>query len=640
MHAATTRREVAVVSEQHPWDAIEELARALTAHEPGAKDFLSVVRPDDRLHYGSAVPSLVGQMVLDRRGLYVPVAAARPRVPLDQIKVFLTATDLFGGALSPQGIGEQLTKVPMNHAVAWAANLIGQMQHPSRPRRQVEADFIDKYFTPPLKTKTNNLLRDNTRVLLIPQALMALIKIALTVCPPPVSVDTEVEDSPLVSALLSLPEYLDSGAAELEGTEFIIGKNARALEQYFVANQLFNAHTDIRTALAVFQRCWRELPVELANHPRVLPMAQTYEDVVGVPLDDLVALCAVMWTRASTGQSTIPLSYFEPFGWSPERLKAVLGLVAATPDQMRQMLADDDAEGHGIEWSTKTFDQFPVVHWGDYLTVLDAELLMRRSTGVWPLYDVLRTLEGQANKQRASQVRSSYDHLCEEVAREALAGITGRDRLYDEAALRAAYGKKQRVADAAADYGHSWVVADITTTGLQLATAAGIDAASFDQDIDNIVKKARQIQATIDNVRADETKLTGMPAFAGRRTFYPVLVIATRFAASPITMTLLRDRLADAGVLQDPDIGPLEVMELEDLFAVEGAVEKHGLTMLDVLAEKATASMAMMSIREFLIEKLGHTAPHPERVNSRWDSWFDAAKNQLAPPDDPDAAIV
>ena len=94
-------------------------------------------------------------------------------------------------------------------------------------------------------------------------------------------------------------------------------------------------------------------------------------------------------------------------------------------------------------------------------------------------------------------------------------------------------------------------------------------------------------------------------------------------------MTILRERLAKAGLLQDDDIAPLEVMELEDLLALEGAVEQHGLDMVGVLARKATASMAMMSMRHFLGEELGRYAPHPARVEGRWQTWFESALEEL-----------
>jgi hypothetical protein len=70
-------------------------------------------------------------------------------------------------------------------------------------------------------------------------------------------------------------------------------------------------------------------------------------------------------------------------------------------------------------------------------------------------------------------------------------------------ALRRADGKQRSVADTAVDYGDFWVVVEVSTKGFQSKTAAGVSEHALAQDLDDIVTKARQVDATIKNLHAN-----------------------------------------------------------------------------------------------------------------------------------------
>lgn len=162
-----------------------------------------------------------------------------------------------------------------------------------------------------------------------------------------------------------------------------------------------------------------------------------------------------------------------------------------------------------------------------------------------------------------------------------------------------------------------------------MKTAAGVSEKALAQDLDHVIRKARQAEATIDNIRRDERALTGATTTPGARRFYPVVVVASRFAGNPITFTMLRARLRATGVLRAADCAPLEVFELEDLLAVEGACEQHGYSFVDLLAEKSSIERPLVSMREFLAYKLGQPAPVPARVERAWPEWLNTAVRLL-----------
>ncbi len=234
-----------------------------------------------------------------------------------------------------------------------------------------------------------------------------------------------------------------------------------------------------------------------------------------------------------------------------------------------------------------------------------------------------------ATNYQAGRIAGSVEYTHEHFALEVVESLTGTNRVYRDEALRRAYGKKRSVADAAVDYGDAWVVVEVSTKGFQLKTAAGVSEQALAQDLDNIVAKARQVHATVKNLRADQKALTGRHRAVRVRKFYPVVVVTSRFAGNPITFTMLRARLREASVLQAGDCAPLEVLDIEDLLATQGACESYGYSLLDLLAAKAEIEPPTVPMKDFLHHKLGHSAPYPAVVQRSWEQWMNTAIHQL-----------
>lgn len=583
--------------------------------------------------------------------------------------VYLTAEEIFGtgAGLSISDLSREVGSASVELALGWCAHWIAQLDRPDTDRRDVDREFVDMHFAEPIRSRIQSLLIDPRRVLLTPQTFTVIAKLAIELSPregpPPPNADV----SPLLRAMLGIPAHLTSDVTQLTEDEMVIGVDGGRMALYMVANQLFNNPTDWRTAWAVSHRCLREIPTELNDHPRVVDFEAAYVEATGVPLNDLVTMCAVLWARAMSGEPSLPLSYLEPLQWEQERIEAVLDLISATPETLRELLRNDESE-LGRWWSTRTFDQFPVVHWGDHLTVLHPSWVVNRSTGAWPLLDVRRAWRSTDDRPRADRISGSVEHAYEHFALEAVEGIVGGEHVYRDDDLRRAFGKRGRVADAAVRLGSSWLVVEVTARGFQLRTAAGSSEDALSRDLDYVVEKARQVEATINNLRANEAALmrASMRATlvdgasdtshvtseevlevesilpsgsesgpdsdrnAPRRwRFHPVVVIASRFAGNPITFTMLHARLAAAGVLQSDDCAPLEVFELEDLLALEGACENDGCDLLDTLTHKASVSRPLIPMKDYLSQLLDEPASYPDRVDRAWPSWMDTAIHEL-----------
>ncbi|KAB2807192.1 hypothetical protein F9L07_27265 [Pimelobacter simplex] len=614
---------------------VDQLARAhalVTGVDPLPQDFLVAVTRDRLFAQGAAIPAVSMEYTVTAGGLLVPSSFARPAQPLDQVKVYLIAEDVVGRSISKDEVIDALAGVSLELAVPWIATWLARLHAPGARQTTVDAQYIECEVGERFGSKVRNLLRDPNTVLLTPQSLTCLLKLALLVCPsqgPPEP--QERHEGKLPFALMGLMEHLASGLNELEDVEdTVISGVPGPLGRETIANQLGNSHRQEAGRWAAFVRCWRELPQELAGHPRVINLEQAYEAATGVPLDDLVTVCAAMWATAANGTPHMGPDYFDGLAWTPRRLHAALDLVTAAPDDLARDVYDD-METHGFAWSRRAFEHHPVIRWpSGHLTVVDPHLLIDRAAGVWPLLDIRRELGRRGRHSEVRRANAAYEHVMETYAIEIARSLTegGRSgRVYDDCALKKAFGSTSQVADIAIDYGHAWVVIEATTRGVQSRTIAGVSDQAATQDIARFVEKSKQIDATIANLRRSEDKLVGRGAAPpGGRRFHPVLLVASPVSVDPIFMSLLREALTAAGVLQGADVAALEVMELEDLDIVETLVEEGGPSLLDVLAGKEYSPLRGAAVRDYILLGLGRRGLlRPARVSARWRGWLDTA---------------
>ncbi|MFT3872665.1 MAG: hypothetical protein QM714_08470 [Nocardioides sp.] len=529
---------------------------------------------------------------------------------------------------------ENLAKLSMEEAVHFAATWLARLEHPSASHLDVDISFITSHLAGSARTAALHHVQHPRqpglrpeRTLIVPQALTLLMVLALRHNVPAGPITGPFDEKPAVIVTLGIPGHLGNRVTPPPNDIITIDEPSELVGE-LVANQAYNSHQDLRGALATFQRCWRELPIELAQHPQMVDLPAEYADATGLPLDDMVTVCSALWASAANGTCTVELSYFDNLGWDRERIDAVLGLVAATPEQMRQML-DDEARDYGDTWSRRTFREYPVVRWPNHLTVLSPHWLVERCTGLWPLFEIRRYFTDRGENARAGRATNAFTLAMETWVLEAFSNIVGdTSRYYSEDDLRAAYGKKSKVCDAALEYPGAWVVVEVTITGLNAHSAAGVDQTAIVKDIEGAVKKVRQLDAAIVNIRADETKVTGRPAVVGRK-FHPVLVVASSFPVNPATMVMLRQRFESENLLQGADVAPLEIMEADDVDIAEGAIEAGGPDLAQLLQGKASSALANMSMQHYVVSNLPHLNRLPRRVTGRWDAWFSSALDAL-----------
>ena len=619
-----------------PDDVAKLIARfkqAVGANDPGPKSHFVSVQHGSEFFYGTTSRIFRVPMEQLPSGLLVPPSIAKPPDSFDLMKTYVTAEEFLGRSILPLIVGEYLSRVSLETALSWSAGWLGLLRRPGQTQSSVDELFIERHISSAYAQKIRNLLRRGERALVTSQGLTFLAKLALQICESTGPISGKPTDlGALTFALLGLSEHLGSSTESSDDELVISYLNPGALARDIISNQLFNSNPGEAGRLAMFQRCWRDIPTLHSAHPRMVDLRAWYEEITGIPLDDLVALCTILWAAAVSGNSTVGVNYLNSLGWEAGRLDRTLSSIATDPNTLKNAVIHE-SEKFGLQWSNRAFQRNPAVLWdGGYVTVLDPNLMLDRASGHAPMFDMLERLESQGRGADMSRVRGAVATAHEIYALEILRGLfgpLGANRAFSEEQLRGAYQGK--VADLAVDYGHSWIIFEVTITGLQAGTFAGTSDASVRNDVDGFLRKVRQIDNTIQNLRTDAQRLTHAPNPKQRR-FFPVLVIANRYTNSLIFMTLFLERLRSEGLLAGTDVSQLEVMSIEDLDVAEGAMGEQGLTLAELLAAKAQSTFSRMSVKDYLLAPIGSSVGDPQRVNLASKRHLETVKSMFRNP--------
>ena len=435
-------------------------------------------------------------------------------------------------------------------------------------------------------------------------------------------------DSAIPLLLLTVAEEMALGGPDAD-------RDLLVFESEIVANQYFNASVDPAHLTGRFVRRWLELPATTDVTPS-FDLKATFEEATGCALWDVSTIALGFWAAVDVGQTRFNKSYFARLGWEPERLDRVWRLLSADRDQMRGLieLEREQLGDESLSWAFSPFERYPLFRLpDDNVIVLSPDLLVRRVFGWLPFFDVRSTLSGK----KRGQFERFFRKVTEAYAVEVLASIaTDRGlRFYNEAEIEAAYAADGvQLADTVIEAVDAFIVTEIGTHQLTRETVAGVSHAKLQTDLAAILEKARQVHSTILQLRADEERLTGQSPLPGRR-YYPIVVATEGFPANPVTLTRLWDLLRKEGLLQEPRVAPLQVLDLIELEMVEGAQEDGGPSFRSLLDSKERGGMARASLRDHMVAELGLRPSRPHRLDALWQQPFDIAAAQLDADFDP-----
>lgn len=604
-------------------------------------DFLVVPEGNRRYFAGSPVPA-VGMTFVERGGLFLPESAVRPPQPIDLMGTYLTFAEIFGRRPGLAYVVDALGRIGRDPFVRSCAELLGRYDALQANRSEIDEALVTASFREPTASRVRALLQGN-RVLITPQALLLLMRFSLVISPdePPEG----AEPRAFIGVVLALQDelgYARSPGGTSSGYVFR-GETTSPLFREIVANQAFAASVDEVTLIASHHLHWEQLPAEVGDRPGRVDLKALFEEATGISKDDFMAVGTALWVSAELNQRyPVPATIFDSFTPSREQIEAALSLFAATPEQLRDEIAGLE-QRFQTQWSFDVLRRYPVMRMddGSYL-VLSKPLLLERHFGWLPIYDLTEGLQAQGRRREARQADTWYRTMCELDARQGLENLAmpsdaGR-RLYFEEDIQEAFGTTTRNADAAIDYGDAWVVVEMGTHKLTRATIVAGEPEALAEDLRvGVEEKVEQIDATIQRLIEDESRLTSHPA-RPRRRYVAVLLLTEGFPTNPMTMTAVRERLAARGLLADPRIGPLHIVDQEEMNMVEAVAESGGPSLLTLLEEHERSTLRDMGLRDYLIVDRGRGVG-PERAQRTeapferaWEPVIDRVRQTQADP--------
>ena len=248
------------------YEQAEQLRAAIAGGDPMPQNFLVQTRHHQPYLRGTVTPAIMNNFEPLASGLLVPTSVSKGAQPIDQVKVYLTAGESLGAEVPFDQIAALLAGISLEIAVPWVTQWLAALHVPGATQAEVDARFADLYLAEPNRTKVKNLLRGGHRVLVTPQGLYCLLKLVLLKCPASGVHGEERPAMPLVASLLGLADYLGADVDEhVPDGEWVLTQVPGAMGREIIANQAMNSSRQETGRWASFQRCWRELPVELES---------------------------------------------------------------------------------------------------------------------------------------------------------------------------------------------------------------------------------------------------------------------------------------------------------------------------------------------------------------------------------------
>ncbi len=541
---------------------------------------------------------------------------ARRPAPIDLVHAYLTPAEAFGPTFNPAEAENWLRTTDQEAILVGVAYWLARFDATDLSGwRAIGRDFVARSFVEPHRSRTLQLLRDD-RLLVGPQALLMAAKIAIAD-----GAASELRDhNGLLVAALSIQGRLSPGPDEHAAEDGATRRN-RLLHE-IVRNYAFHLRPERGTRIAQSYLRWHAIPErpEMAGNVHV---ADAFARVTGVPLLDFQALGFFLFAQAEARPGGVVdiRALGDRVGWDMDRIGRVLRLIAAPMATLADEIRRDE-ERYGDAWSFDAFRRFPVILLdANRLLVVSPHLMLERALGWLPFYDMAEP-EGHLSPEAvrlARRAKTAFEMICERDAVLSLEvnarGGRRRARLFDGQTLRETYPAGE-IADAAIACGDTWIVVEVSTRTLGRATVVGGRDEGLQLDlVRGIEEKARQIESTIADLRADGDRL----ARDGRRRrrYVPVLVVAEGFPVNPITWDLVQGHLATAGLFAAGDTEALHILDMEDLYVAESIVETDRLGLLELLDRHRHAGrMRRVDLKSWLISEVMLRNVRPTRLQA------------------------
>lgn len=580
-----------------------ELARLLAASEPAElRNFFAVPEVGRPLHVGTVAPILgVHREASDR--LVIPASVAEEASPFDYAGAYLTHEELTGTKSDFHSIAASIAQYDRSEILSALGSILLNL-HQGEEWTARAPRAAAGLFREPYGSLCRHLL-DQRRQLFSRHGALVLAKIALA------HGGTSTDSgAPRIEWMLTLlftkiHDHLGRRPAGADGDTVRVDGQITPLAAYLTANHIFNRAFDEASFIYLYQQRWNN-----PARPAATDVKGRFKQAMGYEVQDQAELALAVWSGArGSGHVFHSRSAFESAGFDTATLDRMLGTLSKPISEVRELVREVELGGIDLEWNFDTMERYPLIGMedGTYLALEPAHLV-RRCMGWAPVYDLGRKRNGSEHSMAMTSEACTFEVL------EAMydAGPLSR-RLFSESELKA-LAPDSRCADAAVDFGGSFVVIEITARRTPRDVVHGKSTDALNDLLDMVLDELEQIAGTARALQTERHHLTGVPSTNGIR-IYPVVIMVEGFPTSPVTLSEIRAMAENQALFKGLPVGPIEVIDLVELEMLEAVMEVGGPSLPDLLDAKEASNFKYDSLRNYLHSRADIDLHVPQRVS-------------------------
>lgn len=549
---------------------------------------------------------------------------------------FTESSTILGASLGYDAVLRMIPHLDLRNSIVFLAKILWALDELKLEVIRLQTE-ISQFLLEDYLVKIRSVLADETSVIYFQPQIMALMKLIILKS---VRRDEQLGNVPA--------EQMRKVGLSLLGISDEISRQAKRLARQFrgenladvIAKELILSgfHVrNLRSGSSLVRAT--HLYINIANQLRMegevdfLDLDEVLKEAIGVGLKEYLSFgvaLLVYFLRFSEGQKfpeDPAFMYLRPDAWfrdasvSKEILIKILLEVSDDAEGFSERLAREGKRElfHDfIEFKTR-----PLLKLQEnlYLPLSLPFLYEKVTSGLyWIIFDYLK----RNNKQDHDKFMRLHGKLFQRYVEEIVTVILNRtpasdfikhvDVVYRE-------GKKEhRSSDIILRKGTSLFLFEASATRLQAKNTTGLgNETALAADIGKMVlHNAKSIQTCIVNIKEGNLKLNGINLTEIKR-FYPIIVTIEGLPKHPAIQLFLNNLVRSEGLLTAGDIGPLALIDAEDLEEVEGYTE--GDFIETILAWIDGESFTQFGLADYIKRKYPKIAMRSK--------WLDGLTNQI-----------
>ena len=340
----------------------------------------------------------------------------------------------------------------------------------------------------------------------------------------------------------------------------------------------------------------RLLYVEYA--PRVsrftlkLPILEFIREAIGMPFDDYLSIGFALWAFTESKKDlqapliSIDSGVFQKI--SSGSINRFLDLYSQSIDEFSGKCRNSIGS-----WQMHPIQDRPLLREGQQVLVLDQQYLLDCFTRglYWRIHDHARDVYGDDERKKWTQFYAEmHEAMVGSYFRSfALEYVGERTTFFGEEKLKLAFPEGQ-VCDFGLDFGEAVILGEAQSGQFARNTIQGADVNQYLKDLNKMVLgKVTQLDSTANNLLLSEQPKAS-PLKAAAKRIYPIVITGGIFTSNPYSNKFIDKEITSAGLLTDPRVEPLSILDLRDLEEAEGIKVRDGVTLLQLIVSWKSTS--------------------------------------------------